>query len=75
MRAQRFSADMFFVNELADRLRIQDPQPFKKSFARRLSENSLIKQVAWMRRSGIRNSCAEVPGLFAIVTKRPDQVQ
>jgi len=32
MRAQRFSADMFFVNELADRLRTQDPQTFEKLF-------------------------------------------
>jgi hypothetical protein len=32
MRAQRFSADMFFVNELADRLRTQDPETFEKLF-------------------------------------------
>ncbi len=32
MRAQRFSADMFFVNELADRLRSQDPETFEKLF-------------------------------------------
>lgn len=30
VRAQRFSADMFFVNELADRLRTQDPETFEK---------------------------------------------
>jgi hypothetical protein len=32
MRAQRFSADMFYVNELADRLKSQDPQVFEKLF-------------------------------------------
>jgi len=32
MRAQRFSADMFYVNELADRLRTQDPETFEKLF-------------------------------------------
>ena len=29
MRAQRFSADMFYVNELADRLKNQDPEVFE----------------------------------------------
>jgi len=32
VRAQRFSADMFYVNELADRLRNQDPETFEKLF-------------------------------------------
>lgn len=32
VRAQRFSADMFYVNELADRLRAQDPETFEKLF-------------------------------------------
>ena len=32
VRAQRFSADMFYVNELADRLRTQDPEAFEKLF-------------------------------------------
>ena len=32
VRAQRFSADMFYVNELADRLRAQDPATFEKLF-------------------------------------------
>jgi hypothetical protein len=32
MRAQRFSADMFYVNELADRLKNQDPEVFEKLF-------------------------------------------
>jgi hypothetical protein len=32
VRAQRFSADMFYVNELADRLRTQDPETFEKLF-------------------------------------------
>ena len=32
VRAQRFSADMFYVNELADRLRTQDPTTFEKLF-------------------------------------------
>ena len=32
VRAQRFSADMFYVNELADRLRSQDPETFEKLF-------------------------------------------
>lgn len=32
MRAQRFSADMFYVNELADRLKTQDPETFEKLF-------------------------------------------
>jgi hypothetical protein len=32
MRAQRFSADMFYVNELADRLKTQDPATFEKLF-------------------------------------------
>lgn len=32
MRAQRFSADMFYVNELADRLKVQAPEMFEKLF-------------------------------------------
>ena len=32
VRAQRFSADMFYVNELADRLRAQAPETFEKLF-------------------------------------------
>ena len=32
VRAQRFSADMFFVNELADRLKTQAPETFQKLF-------------------------------------------
>lgn len=32
VRAQRFSADMFYVNELADRLRAQDPETFERLF-------------------------------------------
>ena len=32
MRAQRFSADMFYVNELADRLKTQEPETFEKLF-------------------------------------------
>jgi hypothetical protein len=32
VRAQRYSADMFYVNELADRLRILDPETFEKLF-------------------------------------------
>jgi hypothetical protein len=32
VRAQRFSADMFYVNELADRLRTQNPETFEKLF-------------------------------------------
>jgi hypothetical protein len=32
MRAQRFSADMFYVNELADRLKAQEPGIFEKLF-------------------------------------------
>jgi hypothetical protein len=32
VRAQRFSADMFYVNELADRLKAQDPSTFEKLF-------------------------------------------
>jgi hypothetical protein len=32
VRAQRFSADMFYVNELADRLKIQEPEMFEKLF-------------------------------------------
>lgn len=32
VRAQRFSADMFYVNELADRLRAQDPETFEQLF-------------------------------------------
>lgn len=32
VRAQRYSADMFYVNELADRLRAQDPRTFEKLF-------------------------------------------
>ncbi len=32
VRAQRFSADMFYVNELADRLKSQDAATFEKLF-------------------------------------------
>ncbi len=32
MRAQRFSADMFYVNELAERLKTQEPETFEKLF-------------------------------------------
>ena len=32
MRAQRFSPDMFYVNELADRLKIQEPATFDALF-------------------------------------------
>ena len=32
VRAQRFSADMFYVNELADRLKVQDATTFEKLF-------------------------------------------
>jgi hypothetical protein len=32
VRAQRFSADMFYVNELADRLPARDPATFEKMF-------------------------------------------
>jgi hypothetical protein len=32
VRAQRFSADMFYVNELADRLKGQDPSTFENLF-------------------------------------------
>jgi hypothetical protein len=32
VRAQRFPADMFYVNELADRLRMQEPETFEKLF-------------------------------------------
>lgn len=32
VRAQRFSADMFYVNELADRLRSQDRETFERLF-------------------------------------------
>jgi hypothetical protein len=32
VRAQRFSADMFYVNELADRVRSQSPEVFEKLF-------------------------------------------
>ncbi|MGK5083660.1 hypothetical protein WDW37_10175 [Bdellovibrionota bacterium FG-1] len=32
VRAQRFSPDMFYVNEFADRLRLHDPEKFEKLF-------------------------------------------
>ena len=32
MRAQRFSPDMFYVNELADRLKLSDSETFEKLF-------------------------------------------
>jgi hypothetical protein len=32
MRAQRFSPDMFYVNEFAERLKSHDPQKFQKLF-------------------------------------------
>ena len=32
VRAQRFSADMFYVNELAERLKTQEPEMFEKLF-------------------------------------------
>jgi len=32
MRAQRFSPDMFYVNEFADRLKAHDPDTFQKLF-------------------------------------------
>jgi hypothetical protein len=32
VRAQRFSLDMFYVNEFADRLRSHDAQVFEKIF-------------------------------------------
>lgn len=32
VRAQRFSPDMFYVNEFADRLRLHDPEVFEKLF-------------------------------------------
>jgi hypothetical protein len=33
MRAQRFSPDMFYVNEFAERLKQYKPQVFKKLFS------------------------------------------
>jgi hypothetical protein len=32
MRAQRFSPDMFYVNEFAERLKAADPELFKRLF-------------------------------------------
>jgi len=32
VRAQRFSPDMFYVNEFADRMRIHDPEKFEMQF-------------------------------------------
>ena len=32
MRAQRFSPDMFYVNEFADRLRLHNPELFEELF-------------------------------------------
>jgi hypothetical protein len=32
VRAQRFSPDMFYVNEFADRLRMHDPDTFEHLF-------------------------------------------
>jgi hypothetical protein len=32
VRAQRFSPDMFYVNEFADRLRLHDPEVFQELF-------------------------------------------
>ena len=32
MRAQRFSPDMFYVNEFAERLKVHDPEKFQKLF-------------------------------------------
>ena len=32
VRAQRFTPDMFYVNEFADRLRLHDPEIFEQLF-------------------------------------------
>jgi len=54
VRAQRFSPDMFYVNELADRLRMQDPATFEKLF-RACFENgngSIISKVLMLYNIG-----------------------
>jgi hypothetical protein len=38
MRAQRFSPDMFYVNEFAERLKQHNPQVFKKNCAASLDD-------------------------------------